>query len=337
MIYLARCEKAHHTMNALFDHGYALVVGVGADLPMTVNDAQAIAAQLQDPRRCAYPPEHVRLLTNEQARRQSILDGLDWLAMVTGPNDTAVVYFSGHGIENPDYHFVPFGFDWGDLANTAITGRAFTDQLRTIQASKLLVLLDCCHAGGLAEAKSAIKSPLPAAAMETLKAGSGRVIVASSRSGELSWADQQCSYFTAAVLESLAGYGAFEQDGIARVLDLTLWVGRKVPERSKDQQHPIVKVNNLADNFALAWYAGGAKTLSPLTWSAISPPTSPSAPSSAQITTWRRMLANKRDNLLLIEERMSEYVDIAEVPLQLIRNKRHTEAEISELESRIGA
>jgi len=44
------------------------------------------------------------------------------------------------------------------------------------------------------------------------------------------------------------------------VLDLALWAGRKVPERTADRQHPIIKVSNLADNFALAWYAGGTKT-----------------------------------------------------------------------------
>jgi hypothetical protein len=27
----------------------------------------------------------------------------------------------------------------------------------------------------------------------------------------------------------------------ARVLDLALWVGRKVPERTQDKQHPIVR------------------------------------------------------------------------------------------------
>jgi CHASE2 domain-containing sensor protein len=36
---------------------YACVIGVGADLPNTVQDAQGIADILGDPERCAYPPE----------------------------------------------------------------------------------------------------------------------------------------------------------------------------------------------------------------------------------------------------------------------------------------
>jgi hypothetical protein len=40
-------------MSESFPHGYAVVVGVGADLPMTVPDATAIADLLRDPARCA--------------------------------------------------------------------------------------------------------------------------------------------------------------------------------------------------------------------------------------------------------------------------------------------
>ena len=56
--------------------GYALIIGVGADLPVTVTDATAVAGQLRDPQRCAYDPSRVRLLTEGAATRAGILDGL---------------------------------------------------------------------------------------------------------------------------------------------------------------------------------------------------------------------------------------------------------------------
>ncbi|MEZ4867862.1 MAG: caspase family protein [Caldilineaceae bacterium] len=90
-------------MSHLFDQGYALVVGVGQDLPTTVDDATALAALLRDPTRCAYPPKQVRLLTADAAHHQAVLDGLDWLATTASSNATALVYFSGHGMETPDY------------------------------------------------------------------------------------------------------------------------------------------------------------------------------------------------------------------------------------------
>ncbi len=60
-------------MSQSFPHGYGVVVGVGADLPVTIKDATAISDALVDPSRCSYETDHVRLLTGESARRQEIV------------------------------------------------------------------------------------------------------------------------------------------------------------------------------------------------------------------------------------------------------------------------
>ena len=324
-------------MPETFVQGYAVVVGVGADLPVTVDDAAAVADLLCDQSRCAYPADQVHLLTGEQASAANILAALDMLAESTTPESTALVYFSGHGLETPDYYLMPYGYDLADLPGTAIPGAVFTGRLRAIEARKLLVLLDCCHAGGQAEAKGlpGAKSPLPPSVAAELERGSGRVVIGSSRKDEISWTGKPYSVFTAAMLEGLAGYGAFEQDGYARVLDLALWVGRKVPERTGDKQHPIIKVAHLEDNFTLAWYAAGEKRPRPLHWTTGVPSLTPGL-DAVQVATWRRMLTNYRENLLLIEERMSEYVEFTVIPLQLIREERRTEARIANLERKLG-
>ena len=315
-----------------FSNGYALIAGVGADLPITIQDAEAIASMLHDPEHCSYPKDQVRLLTGEKARRDNLASALEWLAAAAGPDDTAIVYYSGHGIESPDFYLVPYGFDWNNLTGTALSGAEFTALLREIRTRKLLVLLDCCHAGGQAEAKSFAKSPMPAEAVDELARSSGRVVIASSRKDEVSWTGNPYSQFTIAVLESLAGRGASEQDGFARVLDLAMYVGRFVPDRTDDRQHPIVKVNNLQDNFALAWYAGGSKTPRELHWQP-SPATTRTSADSAQIASWKRRLESQRENLLLIEDRMSEYVDFRSIPLDLLQVKKHTVLRIAELEA----
>lgn len=326
-----------------FVQGYGLVVGVGADLPSTVEDARAVADLLGDDARCAYPPDQVRLLTEGRAGRGQVLEALDWLAAAAGPEATSVVYFSGHGIEDPAYYLLPFGYDLAHLQDTCIPGPTFTEKLNAIQARKLLVALDCCHAGGIGELKGPAgtvswrPAPLPPSAAEALGAGRGRVILASSRRDEVSLAGSPYSAFTAALLEALAGYGAFEQDGYARVLDAAMWVGRAVPERTADRQHPIVKVRDLADNFALAYYAGGSKEPRPLPWTPATLPTAPRAvEAGGEAQALRRMLANYRQNLLLIEERMSEYVEFSGVPLQLVREQRRTASKIAELERVLG-
>ena len=74
-------------METEFDHGYALLIGVGRtayeplSLPVTVKDVKAIRKILADPAHCAYldTPEHIRLIHDEGATRSAILDGLLWL------------------------------------------------------------------------------------------------------------------------------------------------------------------------------------------------------------------------------------------------------------------
>lgn len=68
-----------------------------------------------------------------------------------------------------------------------------------------------------------------------------------------------------------------------------------------------------------------------------SPAPNPQPPASnAQIASWQRMLDEKRENLLLIEEQMSKFVSHTAIPLDLIKSKRHTEDEIADLERKLG-
>ena len=129
-----------------------------------------------------------------------------------------------------------------------------------MKARKLLLLLDCCHAAGLDQRKAPgamlEKAPIPPQAEAMLRAGSGRVVIASSRADEVSFAGKPYSAFTQALIEGLAGSGANEQDGYARVADLAMYTSWRVPGRTKDRQHPVLNFEK-ADNFPVAFYAGG--------------------------------------------------------------------------------
>ncbi len=250
---------------AQFTHGHALIIGMGADLPNTVQDADGLAQLLKDEARCAYPPEQVALLTGEQATRGAVLSGLDALARLNDPQATVVVYFSGHGYRvtasmGEFYYLMPFGYDTERLFDTAIRGDEFTARLRQIPAQKLLVLLDCCHAGGLAKPEPSglklAKSPIPPEAAGLLAEGRGRVLIASSQPDELSFAGRPYSAFTLALIEALCGVGASIQDGSVRVADLALHAREVVPGRTASRQHPILNFEH-ADNFVLAYYAAG--------------------------------------------------------------------------------
>jgi hypothetical protein len=249
-----------------FERGHALIIGVGADLPNTVDDAEGLAGILRDEERCAYPASQVRLLTGANATRGAVLDALDALAQRTDAESIVVVYFSGHGyqISTPMddlYFLMPYGYDVNKLKTTAIKGSEFTAKLRAIPAQKLLVLLDCCHAGGVGEAKAPYieemsKAPVPPGAVALLAEGGGRVLIASSQEDEESYAGKPYSAFTLALIEALAGVGVAKKDGFVRVADLALHTRQVVPGRMDNKQHPVLHFEH-ADNFVLAYYAGG--------------------------------------------------------------------------------
>lgn len=250
-----------------FKQGYAVVVGVGSDLTNTIDDAKGLADILKDEERCAYLPEHICLLTGSDATRSSILKALDDLSQVADAQSTVIIYFSGHGYQvstsvSDAYFLMPYGYDVHRLKQTAISGAEFTAKLRAIPAQKLLVLLDCCHAGGVGDAKAPglefAKSPLPPETLALLAEGKGRVLIASSKEDELSYAGKPYSAFTLALMESLSGVGVAKQDGFVRVADVALHAREVVPGRTGKKQHPILHFEH-ADNFALAYYAGGEK------------------------------------------------------------------------------
>ncbi len=255
-----------------FTNGHALLIGVGADLPITVEDATGVADFLKNPAYCAYPSSQVVLLTSQQARRQAVLSAFDELATAASEEDTVVIYFSGHGyvtelpLIGQTYFLMPYGYDVKNLRQTAIDGREFADKLRAIRAKKILVLLDCCHAGGLdvAQTKSLgatlVKSSMPPESTELLAEGNGYVFIGSSRADELSYAGRPYSVFTYALLEALGGKGVANKDGYVRVTDISQYCAEILPQRTEKRshgtQHPVLNFEN-ADNFVVAYYAGG--------------------------------------------------------------------------------
>ena len=248
-----------------FQNGHAVLIGVGDDLPNTEDDARGLAAILSDRDRCAYPPAQVVTLTGADASRDGVLTALDQLAASSDSDATVIVYFSGHGYQakssmGQQYYLMPYGYDVAALFETAVSGKEFADKLTAVPAKRLLLLLDCCHAGGVGESKAPgltlSKAPLPPEAQSVFAKGAGRVLVASSQADELSYAGRPYSAFTLALIEALAGEGVAKRDGYVRWTDLAMHAREKVPQRTQDRQHPIIDLEQ-ADNFVLGYYAGG--------------------------------------------------------------------------------
>lgn len=259
---------------AAMDNAHALVVGIAnyeniPVLPPTVlADAGDVAALLADPQVGGYPAANVRLLRDGEATKAGLLAALADLAQAGTPDATVLVYLSSHGgrIEDGPYageYLLPVDTDYSTdqaIAETAIAGADFTKALAAIPARKLLVLLDCCHAGGIGQPKGVsaptIKAGLPDSYYDALKSGKGRVILAAARPDEFSWVlpNAANSLFTAQLLAGLRG-GIASEDGLVRIFDVFEYVQPRVTADHSDQ-HPIFKAE-LEDNFPVALYLGG--------------------------------------------------------------------------------
>ena len=263
-----------------FAQGYALIVGVAnyprvRPLPMEVlQDAGDTYNLLASPEHCGYLPANIRLLLDNQATRAGLVAGLGWLAEVAGEGDTVLFFFSGHGgrLESgaqPGNYLIPYDAEACDLAKTALYGDEFTSLIEQIRVQRLLILFDCCYAGGIGVVKDleqeseTFKSGLAESYYERLAQGSGRVIMASSRSDETSLIlpGMANSLFTNALLEALRGKARTRGDGLVRVFDVFEYISETVPTKGK--QHPIFKAADLENNFPISLHLGGKKSLAP--------------------------------------------------------------------------
>ena len=250
---------------------HALVIGIAnyervRPLPTAVlHNARALHAALIDPQRCAHPPNQVTLLLD--ATGEALREALDKLTAATDAESAVIIYFTGHGGRvragaHEGEYLLPVDADVETeqaLAESAIAGEEFAERLRAIRASKVIVIFDCCHAGGIGQPMAASPS-VPAAFSEgyyeRLQAGRGRVILASSRSSEYSWLlpQDKHSLFTKHLLAGLHG-GIASDDGLIRIFDLFEYVQPRVTAEHS-RQHPIFKAE-IEENFPVALYLGG--------------------------------------------------------------------------------
>jgi hypothetical protein len=270
-------------MSEQFTHGYALLTGVGAcaypkwSLEVTVRDMVAVQSILTNADLCAYPADanHVRLLHDAGATSSAIMEGLDWLREQAGadPEATVVIYYSGHGWLDEAtgrYYLLPHDVEPFDIAGSALQAEAFAEAIRQIPARRLLVLIDSCHAEGMASAKDepSLKIPsgfaeaaVPKDLAESLKEGEGRAVFTSSRGEQRSWVrpDNSLSIYTYHLIEALQGAGNQPGDKAVHVSNLMNYLGKAVPESARKlchaEQTPFF--DTAAEDFSVAVLRGG--------------------------------------------------------------------------------
>jgi hypothetical protein len=251
---------------------HALAIGISQyrsirPLPRTY-DAEDLAEALASPRHGAYPPASVATLLEGAATRAGILSALDALAAKTTASSTVTFYFSGHGGRLADgdgagVYLMPVDSGWAttpQLLESAISAHELALRLAAIPAARMTIILDCCRAAGLAEAKDVkppvLTSELSSGSLAVLSRGRGRAVLAASsiEGSAYVWSGKRNGVFTHHLLDGLRG-AAVGAGGVIRICDLFHYVQQKVVAEMPGQR-PIFKAE-LEENYPVALYEGG--------------------------------------------------------------------------------
>lgn len=239
---------------------YVLAIGISKyeDKNLTLNfaakDAGDFAEVIQKQKGELYRDVVIKLLANEKATKDEILDGLDWIQRETTSKDMAIVFLAGHGVNDPSglYYFLPANVNTEKLKRT---GMAFSDIKNTVAslAGKTILFLDTCHAGNIMGKRRGALD-ITGIVNELTSAENGAVVFASSTGNQYSVEDPawKNGAFTKAVVEGISGKADYTGKGKITINMLDLYISERVKELTKGQQTPTTTKPQTIPDFPIA-------------------------------------------------------------------------------------
>jgi WD40 repeat protein len=240
---------------------YVLAVGVSeyADpklrLSFAAKDASDFAAAMERQKGGLYRDVVVRLLTDERASKDEVLDGLDWIRKETTSKDVAMVLFAGHGVndQNGRYYYLPYNTDLEKLLRTGVS---FEDIKNTVSAlaGKTLFFIDTCHSGNVLGARRALNLDIVGVINELSSAENGAVVFAASTGNQYSLENPAWhnGAFTLAVVEGVGGRADYTGKGRITINMLDLYISERVKELTGGRQTPTTAKPNTVPDFPIA-------------------------------------------------------------------------------------
>jgi WD40 repeat protein len=240
---------------------YVLAIGVSQyqnpsySLKFAAKDAQDFAAAATIQKGLLYRDVVVKVLTDQHATKDEILDGLDWIRKETTSKDVAMVFFAGHGLndQNGVYYFLPYNTDLEKLLRTGVP---FTDIKNTVQslAGKTLFFIDTCHSGNVLGGRRGLADDLNGIINELSSAESGAVVFAASTGNQYSLEDTKWNNgaFTKALVEGITGRADYTGKGKITINMLDLYISERVKELTGGKQTPTTAKPNTIQDFPIA-------------------------------------------------------------------------------------
>lgn len=191
-----------------------------------------------------YSKVVTELLPDNDATKDAILDKLEWLEKQTTARDVAMLFISGHGVNNPrngEYYYIPYDAKPTRLKRTTVKGTEIQDYLEGING-KTMLFIDTCFSGNLLEEKADDSTPdIDHFANELADIESGVIVFASSTGRQLSNEDPDWGNgaFTKALIEGIEGQADYTKDWYVYITELEKWVEKRVKDLTNSEQTPV--------------------------------------------------------------------------------------------------
>jgi len=239
---------------------YILAIGVSKyqnrelQLQFPAKDAKDFVEVMKLQKDKLYQDVVIKLLTDELATRDEVLDGLEWLQRQVTSKDVAMLFIAGHGINDPAgvYYFLPVNADLERLKRTAVP---YTDIKNTVAglAGKVVLFVDTCYSGAVYGGKRAL-TDITGVINELSSAENGVVVFASSTGRQYSLEDPAWGNgaFTKALVEGLKGRADLLGKGKITINMLDAFIAERVKELTKGKQTPVTAKPQTVPDFPIA-------------------------------------------------------------------------------------
>jgi WD40 repeat protein len=207
-----------------------------------------------------YRNVYTRVLTEGDATKAAVTEGLAWLTREATQQDVAVIFVAGHAYndEREGFYFLPYGGTTRSLAASSVRWIEFQNVLEKLP-SKTLLLADTCHAGLITGAgertRGTGRGDLTQALRALINAGSGSVVMTATMGLENSYEDDRWQHgaFSKAIIEGLSGRADYDKDRAVYIRELDHYVTRRVNALTQGRQHPTTEVPRIMPNFPIAF------------------------------------------------------------------------------------
>ncbi|MFA6262536.1 MAG: caspase family protein, partial [Bacteroidia bacterium] len=204
-----------------------------------------------------YRSVEVKLLTDEQATRDAVVQGMEWLQRQVTQHDVGMLFVAGHGANDPTlgYMFIPYNYDPQNLKTTTVTHKEFKSATENV-AGKALFFIDTCHSGNVLGGRTrSLNKPDVSTVINDLASAESGVVVFSASTGRQEALENPAwgnGAFTKSLVEGLTGKADERKTGRVTHKMLDYYVTERVKELTEGKQSAVTLSPNGVPDFPLA-------------------------------------------------------------------------------------